>query len=127
MNTLTNQDMLDAVFARACNNDPDGLEPVASAACWATAGTVEYSPEFGTKEQHKKEVQDAKQKALARLKNGQKILGRFTMKPVHRSTVHTLSNGNIPGQDEGEFSIRVESGHIANSQAYTTYVFKRKS
>jgi hypothetical protein len=62
--------------------------------------------------------------SLAQYEQGKAILEKYTLRFDHRSTVHTMSDGRIPGQDEGKSGVlRRQVGHTATAQAYETAIF----
>jgi hypothetical protein len=100
---LSVKEMKAAIYARMCDREPN-FETGKEAA--------EYDAAFG----HPGSVSD--------YELGKKVLEKYSLRYDYRSTVHTMSNGKYPGEDEGKSgTLRCEAGYTANAQAYDTAIF----
>ena len=105
MKKLTVAEMKAAIYARSCDLDPD-------------------SPGENTARRDEK---DGYPGSVAKYKEGKRILEHVTLRYGHRSTVHTMSNNRIPGEDEAQAGwLRVDAGYIGSAQAYMTAIFNER-
>lgn len=59
---------------------------------------------------------------------GERVLKKHTLRFAYRSTVHTMSDGSIPGEDEAKSGfLRIKAGYIGTAQAYETAIFNPRS
>lgn len=117
---LTEQEMRAALFARYCDSHPNFANGELAA---AETAEVWYDQEGKA---DKATTRREKEEAVNRYRKGKEILSRYTLRYSDRTTVHTMADGSIPGEEEGDSALRIEAGHIGTAVAYTTAIFKKK-
>lgn len=127
MKSLTKQDMLDIMYARACMDDPNEPTPEASAKYDAFVEVGgKYDPALhATKEEYIALLRQCEGENLKQLRRGQELLKQWSVRRLSgtRSTALTFADGTYLGQDQAEYTLRVLAGWIGTMQAYVTYAF----
>ena len=116
-NQLSVAEMNAAIMARACDADPNfktGLE---------TARSLANMPYDRNNQPDRRQFARNQEELEEKYRLGQRVLERYTLRLGHKSTVHTMADGKIPGEDEGVSTLRVEAGYVGTMQAYHTAIF----